>query len=176
MASPSPLPTPLEGRHSTPASAPPERLFEKGRYFEEFKVGAVFAHHWGRTISEAEAIQFATQTMNYNPLYFNRVYARSLGHPDVAVCPWLVFNIILGMSVEDISEQATALLGYGDMTFHRPVYPGDTLTAESEVVETRESKSKPDQGILTVRTRARNQKGELVLDYQRSNLIRRRKP
>lgn len=161
-----------------PVAAPPqrERLCERGRYFEDFKVGETYFHHYGRTITEAEAVAFATQTMNYNPLYFNRSYAQSQGHPDLVVCPWLVFNIVLGMSVEDISEQATALLGYGEMTFHRPVYPGDTLRAQSEVLETRVSESRPGQGILKVRTRAYNQRDELVLDYTRSNLIRKRNP
>lgn len=151
-----------------------ERVCERGRFFDDFKVGDLYRHHYGRTITEAEAVAFATQTMNHNPLYFNRTYARSKGHPDIVVCPWLVFNVVLGMSVEDISEQATALLGYGEMAFHRPVYPGDTLRAESEVLETRVSESRPGQGVLKVKTRAYNQKDELVLDYVRSNLIRKR--
>lgn len=146
----------------------------KGRWFEDFEPGLTLHHKWGRTITQAEAIAFATQTMNYNPLWFNVEYARAEGHPDIVVCPWFVFNLVLGMSVEDVSEQATALLGYGDMRFERDVYPSDTITAESEVVETRDSNSKPDQGILTVKTTARNQTGDVVLTYRRTNLIRRR--
>jgi acyl dehydratase len=151
-----------------------EKLCPRGRWFEEFKPGLVMEHHWGRTITEAEAVMFASDTMNYNPLYFNRVHAKRQGHPDVVVCPWLVFVLVLGLSVEDISEQATALLGYGKLKFGAPVYPGDTLTCASEVLETRESKSKPDQGIIKVRTRAFKQSGEQVIQYERTNLIRRR--
>lgn len=150
------------------------RVAVKGRWFEDFEPGMVLRHKYGRTVTRDEAIAFATQTMNYNPLWFNAAFAEAEGHPDIVVCPWFVFNLVLGMSVEDVSEQATALLGYGDMTFHRDVYPGDTVTAESKVVETRDSKSKPDQGILTVETTARNQRGETLLTYRRSNLIRRR--
>ncbi len=168
----------MAAQPAAPAAVPPkrERLCERGRYFEDFKVGETYHHHYGRTVTEAEAVAFATRTMNYNPLYFNRPHAQAQGHPDLVVCPWLVFNIILGMSVEDISEQATALLGYGEMTFHRPVHPGDTLRAQSEVLETRVSESRPGQGVLKVRTKAYNQRDELVLDYTRTNLIRKRRP
>jgi acyl dehydratase len=151
-----------------------EKFCPRGRYWDEFKTGMVLEHHWGRTITEAEAVMFASDTMNYNPLYFNRVYARAHGHPDVVVCPWHVFVLVLGLSVEDVSEQATALLGYGKMKFGAFVYPGDTITCASEVLELRESKSKPDQGIIRVRTRAFKQTGEQVIEYERSNLIRRR--
>lgn len=150
------------------------RLVPKGRWFEDFQPGTTLFHKWGRTITRDDAVRFATQTMNYNPLWFNAQYAQEEGHPDLVVCPWFVFNLVLGMSVEDVSEQATALLGYGDMTFHRDVYPGDTITAESVVIEMRDSSSKPDQGILKVQTTARNQAGQTVLTYERANLIRRK--
>ena len=151
-----------------------ERIADRGRYLEDFEVGAVYKHHWGRTLTEAEAITFAADTLNYNPLYFNREYARANGHPDVVVCPWYLLMLTLGLSVEDVSEKSTGLLGYGDAKFNRSVYPGDTITAESEVVEIRESKSKPDQGIVRTRARAYNQRGELVMDFERTNLIKRR--
>jgi acyl dehydratase len=141
---------------------------------EDFEHGAVYEHHWGRTLTEAEAITFAADTMNFNPLYFNREYAKSLGHPDVVVCPWYVLMLTLGLSVEDVSERSTGLLGYGNAKFLRPVYPGDTVTAQSEVIEIRESKSKPDQGIVKTRLMAFNQKRECVLSFERVNLIKRR--
>lgn len=150
------------------------RTATKGRWFDDFEVGQEIHHKWGRTITRDEAIRFATQTMNYNPLWFNVEYAQHAGHPDIVVCPWFVFNLVLGMSVEDISEQATALLGYGNMDFAEDVYPGDTLTASSRVLDARPSSSKPDQGVLRVGTTARNQRGAVVLGYERTNLIRRR--
>jgi acyl dehydratase len=151
-----------------------ERVVERGRWLEDFEIGAVYEHHWGRTLTEAEAVSFATDTMNYNPLYFNREYARALGHPDIVVCPWYVLMVALGLSVEDVSERSTGLLGYGNARFLLPVYPGDTLVAESEVLEVRASKSRPDQGIVKTRLRARNQRGETVLELERTNLIKRR--
>ena len=157
-------------------TTPNIRAMPKGRFFEDFAVGLRLLHKWGRTFTREDAIRFATQTMNYNPLWFNLEHAKAEGHPDVVVCPWLVFNVALGMSVEDVSENATALLGYGEMVFHKDVYPGDTVTAESTVLETRASSSKPDQGILKTATTARNQRGETVLTYERTNLIRRRAP
>ncbi len=151
-----------------------ERWVERGRYLEDFEVGAVYHHHWGRTLTDGEAVAFAADTMNFNPLYFNREYAKAHGHPDVVVCPWYVFMLTLGLSVEDVSERSTGLLGYGNARFLQAVYPGDTIVAESTVVEIRESKSKPDQGIVKTRLRAHNQRGELVLEFERTNLVKRR--
>ncbi len=79
-------------------------LRKRGRGFQEFEVGETIHHHWGRTITEADAIQFAHLTLAYNPLYFNKEYAKELGHPNINVCPQLVFNVILGLSVEVCSE------------------------------------------------------------------------
>lgn len=151
-----------------------ERVVERGRYLEDFEVGAVYEHHWGRTLTEAEAVTFAADTMNFNPLYFNREYARAHGHPDIVVCPWYVLMLTLGLSVEDVSERSTGLLGYGNARFLKPVYPGDTIVARSQVLEIRESRSKPDQGIVKTRLQAHNQKGELVLEFERTNLVKRR--
>ncbi len=160
---------------ANPPSMPPAtRTATKGRWFEDFEPGMEIHHKWGRTLTQAEAAAFATQTMNHNPLWFNAEYARAAGHPDIVVCPWLVLNVVLGMTVEDISEKATALLGYGEMEFVADVHPGDTLTASSVVLETRPSSSKPDQGVLRVQTVARDQHGRIVLRYERTNLIRRR--
>ena len=105
----------------------PRRTVERGRYYEDFKVGDVYPHHWGRTITDGEAQLFATATMNAVPLYFNRLHAQALGHHTPPVHPLLVMNVVFGMTVEDLSEQAIAHLGYWNMTFPRWVYPGDTL-------------------------------------------------
>ncbi|MHB8419764.1 MAG: MaoC family dehydratase [Myxococcales bacterium] len=146
----------------------------RGRYYEDFELGARYRHHWGRTLTEGEASLFATWTMNANPLYFNRVYAQSLGHPTTPVSPLFAMNVVFGLSVEDLSEQALAHLGYWAMVFREPVYPGDTLFSESEVLGKRPSESKADRGIVHVRTRGLNQAGRTVLEYERKILVKKR--
>jgi acyl dehydratase len=150
------------------------RTFSRGRFFEDFEPGALYRHHWGRTLTEAESIQFSTWTMNANPLYFNREHAKALGFPALPIQPLLVLNVIFGLSVEDLSEKAIAHLGYWKMRFLAPVYPGDTLFSESEVLGKRESDSKPDRGIVHVRTRGVNQREEPVLEYERKILVQKR--
>ena len=115
----------------------PRRFVERGRYYEDFKVGDVYRHHWGRTLTDGEAQLFATVTMNAVPLYFNKLHAQALGHEVPPVHPLLVMNVVFGMTVEDLSEQAIAHLGYWNMTFPRWVYPGDTLISKSEVLDQR---------------------------------------
>lgn len=148
-------------------------LQRKGRSLEDFAVGQRFTHHWGRTLTDADNAIFTTATLAYNPLYFNVEYAWAEGHPGVVVNPMLVLCTVVGLSVEDLSEAGGPFLGVDELTFHRPVYPGDTLTAESEVLAVRESASRPAFGIVTWHTEGRNQRGELVVDYQRTNLIAR---
>ncbi len=143
----------------------------RGRLYEEFEVGETIHHHWGRTITESDTIEFTHLTLSYNPLYFNREYAKALGHPDIVVNPQLVFNVILGLTVEDCSEGiAGPFLGVYDLTYHQPVYPGDTLTAQSETLEKRLSEKDPNKGIVSWHSQGVNQKGERVLDFKRSNL------
>ncbi|MDP9180503.1 MAG: MaoC family dehydratase [Chloroflexota bacterium] len=146
----------------------------KGRSLNEFVLGRCFEHHWGRTLTEADNTLFTTATLAYNPLYFNAEYARSEGHPGVVVNPMLVLCTVVGLSVEDLSEAGGPFLGIDELTFHRPVYPGDTLTASSTVVGLRESESRPGFGVVTWDTEGRNQRGELVVDYKRSNLVGKR--
>jgi len=150
------------------------KVFQRGRFLEDFEVGAVYPHHWGRTLTEGEATMFTTWTMNANPLYFNRVYAEHNGHKTTPVNPLLVMNVVFGLSVEDLSEQALAHLGYWKMKFHEPVYPGDTLFAESEVLDKRPSESKDDRGIVHVRTLGVNQNGKKVIEYERKILVKKR--
>jgi len=88
------------------------RQFSRGRYFEDFEPGAVYRHHWGRTITDAENALFSTWTMNVNPIHFNREHARALGYETTPVNPMLVMNVVFGLSVEDLSEKAIAHLGY----------------------------------------------------------------
>ena len=152
------------------------RPWPKGRLFEDFFVGQEFAHHWGRTIFESDTILFSNLTLSFNPLYFNRDYARAHGHPDIVVNPQFVFNVVLGLSVQDLSEIGGPFLGVYELTYDRPVYPGTTITARSVTSETRVSGSDPRNGIVTWTTEGVDDKGERVVRFRRSNLIRRRNP
>jgi acyl dehydratase len=150
-------------------------LWPKGRLFEDFHVGQHFDHHWGRTLAESDTLLFSTLTLSFNPLYYNRDYAKAHGHPDIVVNPQLVFNTILGLSVEDCSEIGGPFLGVFDLTYHCPVYPGITLRAVSDTIEARISDSNPSNGIVTWKTRGIDREGDTVVSFRRSNLVRRRK-
>jgi acyl dehydratase len=143
-------------------------LRRKGTYFEDFAAGQRFDHHWGRTVTESDAIIFTTLTMNYNPMYHNVEYARSEGHPGLVVNPMLAFLTVFGLSVEDLGG---AFLGVDNLVFRRPVYINSTLTTSSTVLSVRESSKRPTEGIVTWHTEGRDQAGELVLEYDRTNLV-----
>ena len=151
-------------------------LRKRGQGYHDFEVGEVIHHHWGRTILESDTVTFTTLTLSYNPLYFNREYAKAHGHPDIVVNPQLVFNVILGLSVEDCSEIGGPFLGVFDLTYHKPVYPGATLRAVSETTEVRESSSNPANGIVTWHTKGFDENDDLVVDFKRSNIVRKRNP
>ena len=149
-------------------------LWPKGNRFEDMTEGRVFQHHWGRTVTDGDNATFTTQTLSFCPLYFNEPYARSLGHPKTLVNPLLVFNTVFGMSVEDLSEGGGPFLGVDDCEFLLPVYVGDTLTARSTVAATRESKGQKGFGIVTWQTAGRNQNNDTVIEFRRTNLVRKR--
>lgn len=149
-------------------------LWPKGRLFEDFHVGQHFDHHWGRTLTESDTLLFSTLTLSFNPLYFNRDYAKAHGHRDIVVNPQLLFNTILGLSVEDCSEIGGPFLGVFDLTYHRQVYPGITVRAISDTIEARVSDSNPANGIVTWATKGVDPDGETVVSFRRSNLVRRR--
>ncbi|MCZ6506952.1 MAG: MaoC family dehydratase [Acidobacteria bacterium] len=151
------------------------KAVHKGNAFEDFEVGQVFEHHWGRTFNQGDNSLFTTTTLFFNPLYFNVEYARAEGHPDVLICPMLLLSTVVGLSVEDLSEGGGPFLGVDELTFHRPVYPGDTVRARSTVAGHRLSGRRPAFGIVTWHTEAFNQHDVRVLDYKRSNLIGRRR-
>jgi itaconyl-CoA hydratase len=147
----------------------------RGNKFDDFTVGRVFRHHWGRTLTRADNTLFATLTLHYNPLYTNADYARAHGHADLVVCPLLLFNTVFGLTVEDLSEGGGPFLGVDKLTFHRPVIVGETVYAESVVVACRETESHPDYGIVTWHSKGFDAQGALVIDYQRTNLVRKSK-
>ena len=142
-----------------------------GRYFEEFEPGALFKHWPGRTISEADDTWFCLLTMNQHPVHIDAHYAKSTQHGQRLVVGTLVFSIAVGMSVADISGRAIANLEYQDVKHVAPVFHGDTIYAETRVLDKQESRSKPDRGIVHVETRAFNQRNETVLTFRRRVLV-----
>ena len=145
-----------------------------GRYLEEFEVGDVYKHWPAKTITEADDHLFCLLTMNHHPLHINDVYAsQSQQGQNVVVGP-LVYSIMLGMSVSDVSGKAIANLATEELSHPAPVFHGDTLFVESEVLEVRASSSKPDRGIVKVKTDAYKQDGTLVATFKRAVLVPRR--
>lgn len=151
------------------------RPWPKGHAYEDFALGQVFAHHWGRTLNEGDNSLFSSLTLSYNPLYFNAEYAKAKGRPGAVLNPNLVFLTVFGLSVQDLSEAGGLFLGVEGLTFHQECYPGDTLTARSTVLEMRESESRPNDGIVTWHTEGFNQRGERVIDFRRTNLVAKRR-
>jgi len=147
---------------------------EKGNKFEDFTEGEEFEHHWGRTISASENKTFSSITLNVNPIYFNDDFAKEAGFEGEVVNHLFVLDMVIGLSVEDLSEAGGPFLGVDNVKFHTDVYPGDTLYARSKVVSTRESDSRPDYGIVTWHCEGYNQNDELVVEYERTNLVEKR--
>lgn len=143
-------------------------------YFEDFEPGQTFDHHWGRTITPGDNSLFSSLTVTANPTYFNDDYAEDLGFDGAVAHHLLAFNVVFGLSVADLSEAGGAFLGLENLEFHETVYPGDTLYANSEVLDTQESESRPHQGIVTWHTTGTRPDGTVVLEYERTNLIDRR--
>jgi itaconyl-CoA hydratase len=144
---------------------------QRGTKYEDHVIGKTFRHHWGRTVTEADNVLFCTATLSYNPAYFNVDIARELGFPTCLINPLLVLLIAIGLSVEDLSENSEAFLGLDEVRFGSPMHAGDTVYAESEVIERRLSSSRIGSGIVTWRTRATNQMGAEVVQFKRSNLL-----
>jgi len=145
-----------------------------GRYLEEFEVGATYKHWPAKTVTEADDHLFCLITMNHHPLHINDVYAaQSQQGRNVVVGP-LVYSLALGMSVSDVSGKAIANLATDELAHPAPVFHGDTLFCESEVLEVTESKSKPDRGVVRVRTDVYKQDGTLVATFKRTVLIPKR--
>jgi itaconyl-CoA hydratase len=145
-----------------------------GRYFEDFRAGDIYQHRPGRTITQYDNIQFTLLTMNTHPLHFDEEYAKHSEFGRCIVCSPLTVALMVGMSVTDVSQKAIANLGWTDIKLTHPLFAGDTLYAESEVLDKRESKSRADAGIVSVKTRGSNQSGVLVCEFQRTILVMRR--
>ena len=146
----------------------------RGRFLEDFAIGDVYRSRLGRTISEADNTWFTLLTMNTNQIHFNREFASQTEFGAPLVVSSLTLAIVLGLSVSDTSENALANLGWTDIRLPSPVFAGDTLWAESEILAVRESQSRPSCGIVTVRTRGLCQRGEVVIEFGRSFIVFKR--
>lgn len=142
-----------------------------GRYLEEFAVGDVYEHRPGRSITETDNTWFTLLTMNQHPLHFDKEYAKHSEFGKPLVNSTMTLAVLCGMSVSDVSQKTIANLGWKEIRMSAPVFIGDTLYAESEVLEIRESKSRPHAGIVTIKTTGKNQGGTVVCDFIRSMLI-----
>ena len=145
-----------------------------GRYFEDFIVGDIYEHRPGRTITESDNTWFTLLTMNTHPLHFDKVYAGKSEFKQPLVNSCLTLSMVVGMSVSDISQKAIGNLGWNDIRLVAPVFVGDTIYAESEVLSKRESAKRPTQGIVTVRTTGRKADGTVFMTYERSVLVPKR--
>jgi itaconyl-CoA hydratase len=154
--------------------APARYRASLGRYLEDFTVGDVYEHFPGRTITETDNIQFSLLTMNNHPMHCDHAFAAKSEFGRPLVNSGLTLAIVLGMTVADVSGKAIANLGWTDIRLTAPVHPGDTIYAESEVLEKRESKSRPTQGVVTVRTTGRKADGTVFMSFVRSVLIPKR--
>ena len=146
----------------------------RGRFFEDFAIGDIFTSRLGRTVTETDNVWFTTVTLNTNQMHFNEAYAAgtTFGRPLVNSC--FTLSLITGLTVPDTSENGAANLAWTDIKLPKPVYVGDTLWAQSEVLDLRESASRPQMGIVQLRSRGFNQDGDVVIEYKRSFLCYKR--
>ena len=153
----------------------PQRYRESfGRYYEDFVVGDVYEHRPGRTITESDNTWFTLITMNTHPLHFDKAYAAKSEFKRPLVNSCLTLSMVVGMSVSDISQKAIGNLGWNDIKLTAPVFVGDTIYAESEVLAKRESASRPGQGLVTVRTIGKKDDGTRFMSFERTALIAKR--
>ena len=143
----------------------------QGRYFEDFETGEIYRSRYGRTVTEADNQLFTHLTLNTNPLHFDAEYTARTKWGQILVNSTFTLALIVGMSVPDVSENAMANLGWEEIKLPNPVFVGDTLYCETEVLGKRASKSYPEAGIVRVRSRGINQDGKVVIDLVRSIMV-----
>src|SRR6202165_493061 len=146
----------------------------RGRFFEDFEIGDVYEHALGRTVTTADNIWFTLLTQNTQPIHFDHQYAAQteFGKPLVNSC--LTLSLVTGQSVTDVSQNVMANLGWDEVRLPHPVFEGDTVHSRAEVLEARESRSRPDVGVVQVRTTGFNQDGDVVIVFRRSLLVYKR--
>jgi itaconyl-CoA hydratase len=146
----------------------------RGRFYEDLEIGDVYRSRLGRTISEADNVWFTCLTLNTNQIHFNVPYAERTQFGKPLVNSAFTLALVLGLTVPDTSENAAANLGWGEITLPSPVFVGDTLWAESEITERRESRSNPSVGIVSMRCRGINQRREVVIELTRTFMVYKR--
>jgi len=149
-------------------------LGQFGKYFEDFEVGAVYKHPLGRTITESDNVWFTLLTVNTNQSHFNSHYALNTEFGRPIANSGFTVALLLGLTVSDISQHAIANLGWDDIKLTHPLFAGDTLYGESRVLGLRESGSRPQAGIVTVRSRGLNQEGVECLSWKRTVMVLKR--
>jgi acyl dehydratase len=145
-----------------------------GRVFEDFAAGDVYEHPLGRTVTQADNIWFTCLTMNTNPIHFDAEYAKATEFKRPLVNSCFTLALVTGQSVIDLTMNAVANLGWDAVRLPHPLFEGDTVYARSEVIETRESKSRPHAGLVRVRTTGVNQDGQTVIEFNRTFMIWKR--
>jgi itaconyl-CoA hydratase len=138
--------------------------------YEELEVGAVYRSRFGRTVLEADNVWFTLLTLNTNPIHFDAEYAATTEWKQPLVDSTFTLALVTGLSVVDVSERGVNL-GWREVRLPAPVFAGDTLHAETEILSKRESKSRAGQAIVTVRTRGVNQRDEVVIEFERSIMV-----
>ncbi len=146
----------------------------RGRFYEDFTAGDVFRSRFGRTITRTDNIWFTCLTMNTNPMHFSEPYAAGTRFGQPLVNSAFTLAVVTGLTVPDTSENAAANLSWTDITLPKPVFEGDTLWAESEILACRESSSNPSVGIVSMRCRGINQRHEVVIEYLRTFMVYKR--
>ena len=146
----------------------------RGRFFEDFAVGDVYQHPLGRTVTTTDNIWFTLLTQNTAPIHFDHHYAAQTEFGRPLVDSTFTLALVTGQSVSDISQNVFANLGWDEVRLPAPVFEGDTIYSQSEVLEARESRSRPNVGIVTVRTTGYNQRGEMVISFKRTIMVYKR--
>jgi len=145
-----------------------------GRVFEDFEVGDIYMHPLGRTIIAADNVWFTCLTMNTNPIHFDAEYAKGTEFKKPLVNSCFTLALVTGQSVIDLTVNGVANLGWDEIRLPHPVFEGDTITSKSEVLDLRESRSRPKQGIVVVKTTGLNQRDEVVIEFKRTFMIWKR--
>ena len=146
----------------------------RGRFFEDFTVGDVYEHPLGRTVTQQDNAWFTWLTLNTAALHFDQHYAAQTGFGRPLINSCLTIALVTGQSVSDVSQNVMANLGWDEVRLPNPLFEGDSVYSVSEVLETRESRSRPDVGIVTVSTTGFNQDGVSVITFRRTVMVYRR--
>mgnify|MGYP000716389630 CR=1 FL=1 len=146
----------------------------RGRYYEDFEVGDVFRSRFGRTVTETDNVWFTCLTMNSNPIHFSVPHAERTQFGRPLVNSTFTLALVTGLTVPDTSENAAANLAWTDIRLPKPVFAGDTIWAESEILDARESASNPSVGIVSMRCRGINQRREVVIEFKRTFMVYKR--